>query len=197
MASDDAYELLLDGEPTGLVEVPFLWILDDAPYFGRASLRNPELVFRIFRSEFDVAYEEGGLFTLLMHPHIIGHRSRVAELDKLIEYMKSKTRSLVRNSRADSKVRPRGSCIGKLASTRNRSHRDTVLPVRTCGARGALPDKPASSVRPRSSDRTAPPCGACEWLSPPRSLNLRFVVRPYDHDSRLVAYRAEGRQARY
>ena len=90
MASDDAYELLLDGEPTGLVEVPFLWILDDAPYFGRASLRNPELVFRIFRSEFDVAYEEGGLFTLLMHPHIIGHRSRVAELDKLIEYMKSK-----------------------------------------------------------------------------------------------------------
>ena len=85
MASDDAYELLLDGEPTGLVEVPIEWILDDAPYFGRASgsLPNPELVFHIYRSEFDVAYEEGGLFVLTMHPHVVGHRSRAAELDKL------------------------------------------------------------------------------------------------------------------
>ena len=90
MASDDLYELLLDGEPTGIVELPFFWILDDAMYFYRTSLRNPELVSGIFRSEFDVAYEEGGMFHLLMHPHVVGHRSRAAELDKLIEYIKSK-----------------------------------------------------------------------------------------------------------
>ena len=90
MASDDLYELLIDGEPTGIVELPFFWILDDAMYFYRTSLRNPELVFGIFRSEFDVAYEEGGMFHLLMHPHVVGHRSRAAELDKLIEYIKSK-----------------------------------------------------------------------------------------------------------
>ena len=34
MASDDAYELLLDGKPTGVVELPIERILDDAPYFG-------------------------------------------------------------------------------------------------------------------------------------------------------------------
>ncbi len=45
---------------------------------------------RVFRSEFDVAYEEGGLFILTMHPNITGHRSRIAGLEKLIVHMKSK-----------------------------------------------------------------------------------------------------------
>ena len=93
MASDDAYELLLDGEPSGMVELPIEWLLDDFPYFQNTlngSLPDPEQVFRVYRSEFDVAYEEGGLYVLTMHPHIIGHRSRAAELDTLIAYMKSK-----------------------------------------------------------------------------------------------------------
>jgi hypothetical protein len=34
MASDDAYELLLEGKPTGVVELPIERILDDSPYFG-------------------------------------------------------------------------------------------------------------------------------------------------------------------
>jgi peptidoglycan-N-acetylglucosamine deacetylase len=37
-----------------------------------------------------VAYEEGGLYVLTMHPHIIGHRSRILRLDRLISYMKTK-----------------------------------------------------------------------------------------------------------
>ena len=37
-----------------------------------------------------MAYEERGLYVLTMHPHVIGHRSRAAQLDKLITYMKSK-----------------------------------------------------------------------------------------------------------
>ena len=93
MASDDAYELLLDGEPSGLVELPIEWLLDDFPYFQsvrNGSLPDPEQVFRIYQSEFDVAYEERGLYVLTMHPHVIGHRSRAAQLDKLITYMKSK-----------------------------------------------------------------------------------------------------------
>ena len=93
MASDDAYELLLDGEPSGMVEVPIECLLDDFPYFQNTlngSLPDPEQVFRVYRSEFDLAYEEGGLYKLTMHPHVIGHRSRAAELDKLIAYMRSK-----------------------------------------------------------------------------------------------------------
>lgn len=92
MASDDAYEVTIDGVPSGVIELPIERILDDAPYYGAASgsLPSPELVDKIFRAEFDVAYEEGGLYVLTMHPHYTGHRSRVLWLEKLILYMKSK-----------------------------------------------------------------------------------------------------------
>lgn len=95
MASDDAYEILLDGQPTGVVELPIERIVDDFPYFGggaNGSLPSPDHVLEVFKSEFDVAYEEGGLYVLTMHPHVMGHRSRVAALDRLIRHMKSKPR---------------------------------------------------------------------------------------------------------
>jgi peptidoglycan/xylan/chitin deacetylase (PgdA/CDA1 family) len=47
-------------------------------------------VYEVFQSEFDVAYEEGGLYLLTMHPHMTGHRSRAAMLERLIQYMKKK-----------------------------------------------------------------------------------------------------------
>ena len=92
MASDDAYEVTIDGQPSGVIELPIERILDDAPYYGAASgsLPSPELVDQIFRAEFDVAYQEGGLYVLTMHPHYTGHRSRALWLEKLIGYMKSK-----------------------------------------------------------------------------------------------------------
>ena len=93
MASDDPYEILLDGKPTGIVELPIERILDDAPYYGgNADGSNPSDsdVYEVFKSEFDVAYEEGGLYLLTMHPHMIGHRSRAAMLERLIQYVKKK-----------------------------------------------------------------------------------------------------------
>jgi peptidoglycan-N-acetylglucosamine deacetylase len=93
MASDDAYEIQLDGKPTGLVELPIERILDDFPYFGgNTDGSNPSLgdVYEVFQSEFDVAYQEGGLFLLTLHPHLSGHRSRAAMLERLIAYMKGK-----------------------------------------------------------------------------------------------------------
>ena len=36
----------------------------------------------------DGAVEESGLYLLTMHPHIIGHRSRMVILDELIEYIR-------------------------------------------------------------------------------------------------------------
>jgi peptidoglycan/xylan/chitin deacetylase (PgdA/CDA1 family) len=92
MASDDAYEVTIDGEPSGVIELPIERILDDAPYFGAAngSLPSPELVDQVYKAEFDVAYREGGLYVLTMHPHYTGHRSRALWLEKLIVYMKSK-----------------------------------------------------------------------------------------------------------
>jgi peptidoglycan/xylan/chitin deacetylase (PgdA/CDA1 family) len=93
MASDDAYEVQLDGTPTGLVELPIERILDDAPYFGGnadGSMPSLSAVYEVFQSEFDVAYDERGLYLLTMHPHMTGHRSRVAMLEKLVAYMKGR-----------------------------------------------------------------------------------------------------------
>jgi peptidoglycan/xylan/chitin deacetylase (PgdA/CDA1 family) len=93
MSSDDAYEISVDGQPTGVIELPIERIVDDAPYFGNSngSLPSPALVEEIFQSEFDVAYDEGGLYVLTMHPNFTGHRSRAAALEKLIAHMKSKS----------------------------------------------------------------------------------------------------------
>src|SRR5437773_8163552 len=87
-----AYEINMGGQPSGVIELPIERIVDDAPYYGAASgsLPSPELVEKIWESEFDVAYDDHGLFVLTMHPHISGHRSRVAWLEKLIAHMKSK-----------------------------------------------------------------------------------------------------------
>lgn len=93
MADVDCYELLMDEQPTGVVELPVEWIRDDAVYFNMnrfAALRPytpPTDVFDIFKREFDAAYAEGGLFQLTMHPHIIGYRSRVWILDALIRHI--------------------------------------------------------------------------------------------------------------
>jgi peptidoglycan/xylan/chitin deacetylase (PgdA/CDA1 family) len=94
MARDDPYEINSNGKATGLIELPISWILDDFPYFGQLDegmLPDPETVYmKIYKEEFDVAYEERGLFVLTMHPHITGHRSRMVRLDQLISYMKTR-----------------------------------------------------------------------------------------------------------
>jgi peptidoglycan-N-acetylglucosamine deacetylase len=95
MADEDCYELLLDGEATGVIELPVEWVRDDAVYFWMnrfASHRPytpPADVYDIFRREFDGAYAEGGVCQITFHPHVIGYRSRIWILEKLIEYTKS------------------------------------------------------------------------------------------------------------
>lgn len=96
MADYDCYELQEDGEATGIVEIPVEWIRDDAPYFMMSrfeSLRphiGPKDVLDIFMREFEQAYEEGGMFQLTMHPHIIGYRSRLFIVEELIKAAKAK-----------------------------------------------------------------------------------------------------------
>jgi len=96
MADDRPYELLENGQPTGVVELPVEWLLDDYPYFGfdrYSSVRphsTPEDVLSIWKEEFNQAYEEGTCLILTMHPKYIGHRSRMVMLEKLINYMLSK-----------------------------------------------------------------------------------------------------------
>ena len=94
MADDDPYELLDEGEPTGIVELPVEWIRDDAVYFNMNRFQalwpyaDPEAVLGIFRREFERAHRDGGLFLLTMHPHVIAYRSRLFILEDLIERMR-------------------------------------------------------------------------------------------------------------
>ncbi|MBP1768391.1 MAG: polysaccharide deacetylase family protein, partial [Candidatus Aminicenantes bacterium] len=96
MADDRPYEIIENGKPTGVVELPVEWLLDDYPYFGFERFTDvrphitPNEVFEIWSAEFDKAYEEGTLFVLTMHPKYIGHRSRIMMLEKLIQHMLAK-----------------------------------------------------------------------------------------------------------
>ena len=89
---DEPYELLSKGKPTGIIELPVNAIADDWPYYepeAGGSLPSPDAVYQIFKAEFDGAYQEHGLFTLTMHPHVTGHRSRIIGLERLLTYIQS------------------------------------------------------------------------------------------------------------
>ncbi|HVT66228.1 MAG TPA: polysaccharide deacetylase [Trebonia sp.] len=94
MADDDPYELVSDGEPTGVTEIPVEWIRDDAVYFAMARYAGlrpytaPATVFDIWAREFRGALADGGVFQLTMHPHAIGHRSRLWILDDLLHLIR-------------------------------------------------------------------------------------------------------------
>ncbi len=92
MADDSPYELLQNGRPTGIVELPVEWILDDAPLFdprGNAYM-NPRDIAKVWMDEFDKAYQERGMFLLTMHPHVSGHRSRIVALELLLAHIRLK-----------------------------------------------------------------------------------------------------------
>lgn len=95
MADDMPYEILSNGRPTGIVEVPMEWIRDDAPYFTMSRYgpyrpyTRPRAWAEIMTDEFDSAYADGAVFQLVCHPHIIGHRSRMAALRGLVEHVRA------------------------------------------------------------------------------------------------------------
>ena len=92
MADERPYELNQQGVPTGIVEIPVEWILDDAPLFDPRGERYspPREVAQVWMDEFDRAYAEGTMFTLTLHPHISGHRSRIVALELLLDHIKAK-----------------------------------------------------------------------------------------------------------
>ncbi|MDJ1017817.1 MAG: polysaccharide deacetylase [Paracoccaceae bacterium] len=95
MADDSCYELMVDGDPAGVVEIPVEWIRDDAVYFlfnrepATRPWMSPTDVLDIFVRELEGAASEGGVFQLVMHPFVIGYRSRIWILEALIEHAKT------------------------------------------------------------------------------------------------------------
>lgn len=92
---DSPYLHWVDGNRTDLVEFPFAWVLDDAPFFqysitlpGR-TLQAPSAVAEAWCAEFDTLYAEDRAFTLAMHPQLIGRGSRLVALTRLIDHIQS------------------------------------------------------------------------------------------------------------
>ena len=91
---DSPYVHRIDGEVSDLVEFPFHWVLDDAPFFNYSitlpgrTMQAPSAVLEAWKLEFDTLYAEDRAFVLAMHPQIIGRPSRLAALEQLIRYIR-------------------------------------------------------------------------------------------------------------
>ncbi len=92
---DSPYLHEVEGVETDLVEFPFHWVLDDAPFFqysitlpGR-TMQAPSAVLEAWKLEFDTLYAEDRAFTLALHPQIIGRPSRLAILESLIQHIQA------------------------------------------------------------------------------------------------------------
>jgi peptidoglycan-N-acetylglucosamine deacetylase len=78
-----------------LVELPVQWILDDWPHFGwhvgdsARTIKGTLEVEQIWREEFDEIRKRSGSYILTMHPEVTGRPSRVALLNRMIEYVRS------------------------------------------------------------------------------------------------------------
>jgi hypothetical protein len=73
------------------VELAIDWTLTETPYLGQnGHMPSPELLYQLYKEEFDGAYREGTLFVLTLHPYLSGHRAPMQHLDDFVKYMKSK-----------------------------------------------------------------------------------------------------------
>src|SRR5579884_806811 len=71
-----------------LVELPWTWPLDDAPFYGNSRvIHRPSDVVAMWREEFDAALELTGYFGLVCHPRFTGRPSRILAFDKLVSYV--------------------------------------------------------------------------------------------------------------
>jgi peptidoglycan/xylan/chitin deacetylase (PgdA/CDA1 family) len=82
-------------DESDIVELPVQWILDDAAHFWfdgagwTNKISTTQEVRAIWEEEFLGIVKMSGLFMLTMHPQIIGRPSRLAFLDKFIQFVKS------------------------------------------------------------------------------------------------------------
>ena len=90
-ALDEPYEVMSRGKNTGLVELAIDWTLTETPFLGQnGRMPSPELLYQLYRDEFDGAYNEGTMFVLTLHPYLSGHRAPMKHLEEFVAYMKSK-----------------------------------------------------------------------------------------------------------
>jgi peptidoglycan/xylan/chitin deacetylase (PgdA/CDA1 family) len=88
VSDHDCFIINRRGKSTNLLEIPISRIRDDSTYFNyNKQIVPPKDVLDIWKLEFLKAYEEGGVFQLLVHPHYMGYRSRIWIMEELCKYI--------------------------------------------------------------------------------------------------------------
>jgi len=94
MGDDTPY--FLETDAGRLVELPFHWSTDDAPFFNynsvppvryQSGMAAPSDVLEIWEWEFDEVYDRGLLLNLAMHPQLMGRPHRMKLLERFIRYV--------------------------------------------------------------------------------------------------------------
>lgn len=92
---DDESPYWLEAGTGELLEVPVQWFLQDAEHWNHSratrdkAIADPDTVFRLWSTEFDGYYENGGCFVLTLHPFISGRFVYMAVIERLIRYAMS------------------------------------------------------------------------------------------------------------
>ena len=87
------YVHTLDGRPSGVVELPWHWSIDDVPYTvyslrGQRAIQTNAHILDIWQEEFRAHYARGALFDLIMHPQAIGRPSRITLLRQFLAFLR-------------------------------------------------------------------------------------------------------------
>jgi peptidoglycan/xylan/chitin deacetylase (PgdA/CDA1 family) len=84
------------GTESDVWEIPIAWELDDFPHFilrppHYAVGRAVDQVYDLWAAEFDYAHGNvpGGVYTLTMHPQVIGRGPRLMMLERLIDHIEA------------------------------------------------------------------------------------------------------------
>jgi peptidoglycan/xylan/chitin deacetylase (PgdA/CDA1 family) len=104
-------ELFVKGLTTPLIEMPVAWELDDFPYFTFTNrplfgaMHTPQHVYDCWKGEFDFCHRHvaDGVFTLTMHPQVIGRGPRIEMLSRLIDYMQTQPEVAFRTLEAEAR----------------------------------------------------------------------------------------------
>lgn len=97
MANDIPY-ILKDKKTNGeIIELPTYMALDDWPHYMHnpdfnymMPISSPNQAMEVFLSEFDAAWEHGGMWISVWHPFLSGRLARCMKIDEMIQYMLNK-----------------------------------------------------------------------------------------------------------
>jgi peptidoglycan/xylan/chitin deacetylase (PgdA/CDA1 family) len=80
-----------------LIELPTDWAMDDWPQYTHnpdlgfsMPIKSPQQANEVYLSQFEAAWEYGGLWITVWHPFVSGRLARMMHIDRMIRYMVDK-----------------------------------------------------------------------------------------------------------